>query len=212
MPLFDDEDELQPKRRNNLDDGTDRRKKKTDKEAEATKKMKKAAKFALRPERMFFKDEERKMYAEYFNRFKEDIEERYDEFTTAQEILVDCLCYAIVRMERKSRLESFFGRFFDRVAPHDPLGQINSTLKSLGLLPEKKESKEASATQEIRKILAADADAASENNQKEQNYAEWVANFENKNIPTVESRTPSEIPVYMDNDLILPEEDDEDAT
>jgi len=209
MPLFDDE-EMPGKRKPILDDGMDRRRKKPDvDEKQAKKKIKKAAKYALRPERMFFKDEERRMYAEYFNRFKEDIEERYNEFTTAQEILVDCLCYAIVRMERKSRLESFFGRFFDRVAPHDPLGQINSTLKSLGLLPEKKDKADANSNAEIKKILAADAENAIDKENKDLSYEEWVKNLDSKDLPIIESRTPENIPVYEDDTILFEEEEEE---
>lgn len=208
MPLnFEDDDDSTRFRATN--DGSDRRKKKDkekDPETKAKKSIKKTPRFALRPQRMFFKQEERDMYAEYFNRFKEDLEEAYGLMTTAQEILVDCLCYAIIRLERKSRLESHFGRFFDRVAPHDPLGQIQSTLKALGLLPEKKEKEAASGANEIKKILAKD----SENEDTKvslDGYEEWLAS---RQLPHLEMRTPSEIPNYVEEDLILKEEDEDE--
>lgn len=212
MPLFDDEE--MPTKRKPLDDGLDKRKKKEkEPEARAKKKLKQNAKHALRPEKMFFKEDERQMYAEYFNRFKHDIEERYEEFSTAQEILVDCLCYAIIRLERKSRLESFFGRFFDRVAPHDPLGQITATLKALGLLPEKKESKEIGSAGEIKKIIANDALGADGNTSTSMTHEEWIKTVRDTDMPKIEMRTPEIIPTYTETDLVFSDdEDDEEET
>jgi hypothetical protein len=206
MSLFDEDDgfpESEP-----MDDGMDRRRKKGtgNPEAKAAKKIKKTTKNALTPQRMFFKKEERDMYAEYFNRFKSDVEEAYGSFSTAQEVLVDTLCLAIVRMERKSRLESHFGRFFDRVATQDPLGQINQTLKNLGLLPEKKGAKEAavSASNSLKNSLAADSLEA-EQNDVQLNYEEWAKSRESAQY---EVRTPEELPNYTDVDLIFESEND----
>jgi hypothetical protein len=206
MSIFDEDTTPKFRARN---DGTDHRKKKEkEKEPEykAKKIIHKSTKFALRPSRMFFKQEERDMYAEYFNRFRSDLEEAYGTFTTAQEILVDCLCYAVVRLERKSRLESHFGRFFDRVAPHDPLGQIQSTLKSLGLLPEKKEKESANGASEIKKLLAKDSESP-EPEISLDGYDEWLAN---RNVPQIEVRTPEKLPRYEEEDLILNEDDEEE--
>lgn len=209
MPIFDDDDEESTRFRA-TNDGTDRRKKKDNEkepETKAKKTIKKTPRFALKPSRMFFKQEERDMYAEYFNRFKEDLEEAYGQMTTAQEILVDCLCYSIIRLERKSRLESHFGRFFDRVAPHDPLGQIQSSLKALGLLPEKKEKEAATGAAEIKKILAKDSEEETRID-TDGGYKEWLAS--RTNLPELQVRTPAELPQYGEEDLILTEDDEED--
>jgi hypothetical protein len=213
MTSLDNNDDDYRKELEPWDNGKDRRyeSKKTKskekvKEENVQKKLKKTVRYALSPDKMFFNKDERNMYAEYFNRFKDDILEAYGTFTTAQELSVDGLCWAIVRLHRKSKLESYFGRFFDRVAPHDPLGQINQTLKSLGLLPEKKEKEVASANMTVKSKLGEEA-MNSENAAQELTFKDWL---QQKDVPKFEFRTPKELPNYNEHDLVFEDKDDEE--
>lgn len=208
--LFEDEDEFldEKVRKMNDNDGKDRRKTKQKnlENLEKTKnKLRKEPKYALRPDTMYFKREDKDVASEYFNRLKKDLLDKYGEFSTAMEIELILLCNGLVRVQRKSRLESFFGRFFDRVASQDPHGQIHASLKALGLLPEKT-AKGDNASSDIKQLLAKDSLDAEESNSDVQNFKAWASNPEN--VPQLVLRTPApgERPNYTDVDITFEEE------
>ena len=149
---FDDKD---------FDDGIDRRLKKSKDNISGKRiKAKNNPKHALTPEKMFCQQEEKEIYAEFYNRLKEDIIEKYGEFSTTQEIVLDGVCYALVRLKRKSIMESKFGRFMDKVAIQDPMQQVLAGLKFLGLASEKRNGEESDKST-IGKLLGQDAEGRS---------------------------------------------------
>lgn len=190
---FDDKD---------FDDGIDKRLKKS-KDSISSKriKAKNNPKHALTPEKMFCKQEEKDTYSEFFNRFKDEIIEKYGEFSTTQEIALDGVCYAIVRLQRKSMLESNFGRFFDKIAIQDPMQQILAGLKFLGLASEKRNGEESDKSA-IGKLLGQDAEELDKIVMEDDSYEAWAAS---QNFAEVKLRTPKVLPNYSNEDLIIDE-------
>lgn len=95
---------------------------------------------ALTANLLLVNKEDRNIYAFHYNSFKEEILERKGSLSFTDNFLLITLCTSVVRLYRKTKLESEFGRFMDRVATQDPIVQINNCLKSLGLLSDKKDS------------------------------------------------------------------------
>lgn len=206
MGLFDDElnEEFDD---SEFDDGVDKRLKKSkDNVSDKRVKPSKNPKHALKADVMFFAKEEQDTYKEYYERFKEDIVEKYGEFSTTHELSLNVLCYTVLRLRRKSRLESHFGRFMDRQAPHDPVTQTLNTLKFLGLSPEKQIAEEGGKSA-LGKLLAQDAEEfdGEEIQSVDNSYEAWLAS---RTTEKLELRTPKVIPSYVDEDLIIESEEE----
>lgn len=99
----------------------------------AKKKLKEANKGSINSGNMLYHEDEKCIYQYYRSRFYNKVLAEKTEINIADELIIDLLAYAIVRVFRKSRLESKFNRFMDRTAPQDPVAQILSCIKSLGL-------------------------------------------------------------------------------
>ena len=136
---------------------------KTPKPRRKKKKKKPGAKatnrHAIEATDMLFDEKERAFWREYERRLTEELKGRLIESESEDEqqlpvhleILVSTLCYSLIRMRRKSRLEAAYGRPADRSMSQDPVAQSMSIMKALGLLNDKKGDADASA--EVRKVL-----------------------------------------------------------
>jgi len=144
------------KTRQPKDDGTDRRKNKDPKEKAAKKALKASNRGALNSSNMHYHDDEKMIVQYYRSKFIEKVIAEKGEISIVDEMLIDLLSYAAVRVFRKARMESMFGRFMDRTAPQDPVAQILSCIKSLGLKNNLKGGE--SGKEMISKLLGSDAE------------------------------------------------------
>jgi hypothetical protein len=129
----------------------------------AKQKATKAAKRALLESRrgalnatnMYYHDEEKNIQQYYRSKFTDKVIAEKGELSITDELIIDTLSYCAVRLMRKAKLESMFGRFMDRTAPQDPVAQLLSCVKALGLKNNLKGTE--SSKDVISKLLGQDA-------------------------------------------------------
>jgi len=118
---------------------------------------------ALNSSNMLYHDDEKYIQQYYRSKFTAKVMAEKNEISIVDELIIDLLSYACIRVFRKSRLESTYDRFMDRTAPQDPVAQILNCIKSLGLktnLKGNETSKEA-----LSKLLGNDAEEMNTSNE-----------------------------------------------
>jgi hypothetical protein len=138
----------------------------------------KPQKGALSPSTLFFAKEDKEIFSFHYQQFKNEIITRKGELSVADEYLLTQLCVVTVRIFRKTRMESMYGRFMDRVATQDPIAQSANLLKALGLLNDKKNAEEDTKSL-VTKLLSQSIET--DNNgtiQRISSYEEWAASKE----------------------------------
>lgn len=134
----------------------------------------KPQKGALSPHTLFFAKEDKEIFTFHYHQFKNEIIQRKGELSAADEYLLTQLCVVTVRIYRKTRMESMYGRFMDRVATQDPISQSANLLKALGLLNDKKNAEEDTKSL-VTKLLSQSIET--DNNgtvQRISSYEEWA--------------------------------------
>jgi len=145
------------KKRPEVDDGLNKTRRAEERQERAVKKsLRQSASGALNGSNMHYHNDEKLIQQYYRNRFTIKVKEEKGEVSIVDEMIIDLLSYAAVRVFRKSRLESMFGRFMDRTAPQDPVAQILSCIKSLGLRNNLKGTE--TGKEAISKLLGSDAE------------------------------------------------------
>lgn len=173
------------------DDGLDHRKNKEKKDGREAKKNSKASKRgALNASNMHYHADEKHIQEYYTKGFKDLVVKEKGELSIADSLIIDVLAYAAVRLYRKSRLESSFGRFMDRTAPQDPLNQILQCIKSLGLKSTAKPGE--SGKDLIGKLLASDITGEGEEENQVMNFDEWKKAQVASGIPKIRRRAMDE--------------------
>ena len=175
-----------------LDDGLDKRKRMPKKDKNGTLNI--GSRGALNASNMHYHAEEKLIQQYYRTKFIEKVKQEKDEVSIVDELLIDLLAYCAVRVYRKAKLESSFGRFMDRTAPQDPVAQILSCIKSLGLkntLKGNETGKEA-----ISKILGQDAEEMTSNGAA-LTFDEWKASELSKGKTSIKRRALTD---FAEND------------
>lgn len=136
---------------------------------------------ALNSVTTLFHAEEKEIKHYYKKKLTDQVMEERGKITIVDEIHIDLFCIAMVRVYRKSRLESQYGRFADRLASQDPIAQANNCLKELKLNSEKNKA-EVSETELLNRLI---------NGNETKTHEEWVK--EKKDIPAFKRRNHKEL-------------------
>jgi hypothetical protein len=157
----------------------------------------KKTKNPLRADTLFFQDEEKNIYNEQYQKFKQMILSRKGELNPADELLLNELCIVIIRCYRKTRLESKFNRFMDRAAPQDPIAQTMNLLKSLGLLSSKG-TEVGNAKEILAKVLSKESEQLDGAASHEPTFEEWQAQQNAEVEVKLVQYTPTDTDGYAD--------------
>jgi len=151
------------------DTGEDRRKQKKAKNKEDKKNFNVSKKGSLSASNMLYHPDEAHIQQYYTKGLIELVIREKGELTIADALIIDVAAYSTVKLYRKSRLESTFGRFMDRSATHDPVAQILQCIRALNL----KNAKQAESTKEIiAKLISSDL-TEDENQEQSMSLEEW---------------------------------------
>lgn len=171
------------------DDGTDRRKLKKVKSKEDKKKFNASKRGALNSSNMHYHADEKYIQEYYTTGLTELVIKEKGELSIADALIIDLAAYATVRVYRKSRLESNFGRFMDRTAPQDPVAQILQCIKALNL----KSAAKAESTKEIiGKLLASESNDLDDSKEQSMSLEEWRKAQLAGGMPKIQRRAMTE--------------------
>jgi uncharacterized membrane protein YheB (UPF0754 family) len=168
------------------DTGEDRRKGKKPKNKENKKNFIASKRGALNATNMLYHSEEKNIQQYYTKELIALVIKEKSELSIVDALIIDIAAYATVRLYRKSRLESTFGRFMDRSAPQDPAAQILQCIKALNL----KSAAKAESTKEIlAKLITDDLD---DNQEESMSFEEWRKIQSTGGMPKIQRRAMTE--------------------
>jgi|GEM_PF-5305893 len=163
---------------------------------------------ALNADSMLLQSEEANIYNYYTTKFHERVTRAKGVVEIEDEAHIHGVGFAMVRMHRKAKLETQYGRFMDRTAPQDPLTQLLTCIKALGLKSDVKGTD--SSKDIIGKMLIGDAIAEGPSMP---DLDDWRKQQQSQGIQPIERRSQSE---FLDADeldeLEIIQESEEDET
>lgn len=163
---------------------------------------------ALNSNSMLLSSEESNTYNYYTTRFHERVTRAKGSVEIEDEAHIVGIGFAMVRLHRKSKLETQYGRFMDRTAPQDPLTQLLQCIKALNLKTDVKGSD--SNKEALAKMLI--GDEATTDGPSMPDLNDWRKQQASLGIQPIERRSQTE---FMDADeleeLIVQDSDESDG-
>jgi len=193
-------------------------KKEEDLEKPKKKKLPRSTHGALNPDKMQYREDEKEIQQYYRDGIIAELKEKKgtDQLSRSEELITDIIGFATVRLYRKAKLESMYGRFLDRSAPQDPGAQIIVGLKALNLAT----SSSANATNRkdeksnikvmLGKMLSEESQTTVEGTGGTPTFEEWKKQELANGSVKIERRSTQEFAIFEDDfsDNVFEEEPD----